>query len=114
MSAFSGGYVSLEDVPVPNNGYVEMSDIGSTDITALHCHTNHPDPNSRGDWISPDVTRVSGGTVPGFRITQSPTLVRLLRTSDTPQEGIYQCVVENNTALLQRVYVGLYNNTKGI
>ena len=106
-------YVTLNDNAVPNHGYVEMSDIGSTDISALNCHTNHPDPHYRGDWISPDGTRVSSGTVPGFRITQSPTLVRLLRTSGTPQEGIYQCVVENNTAILQRVYVGLYNSGRG-
>ena len=97
---------------VPNHGYVNMSDVGSTDITALNCHTNHPDPHSRGDWISPDGTRVSGGTVPGFRITQSPILVRLLRTSDTPQEGIYQCIIEYGVTTF-RAYIGLYNSRRG-
>ena len=99
---------------IPDHGYVEISDIGSTDETALHCHTNYSDPYSRGDWIAPDGTRVSNGTVPGFRITNSSVLVRLLRDSGTPQEGIYQCVVENDTAVLHTMHVGLYNSGEGI
>ena len=41
-------------------------------------------------------------------------LVRLLRNSGTPQEGIYQCVVENDTAVLHTMHVGLYNSGEGI
>ena len=40
--------------------------------------------------------------------------MRLLRTSGTPQQGIYQCVVRNDTAVLYTVHVGLYNSGEGI
>ena len=46
------------------NGYVEISDIGSTDDTALNCHTNNRDVYIRGDWLAPDGTRVAN--VPGL------------------------------------------------
>ena len=106
--------ISLNDTAIPDHGYVEISDIGSADKKALYCYTNHPDPHSRGDWIAPDGTRLSSGSVPGFRITRSPVLVRLLRNSGTPQEGIYQCVVENDTVVLHTMHVALYNSGEGI
>ena len=91
-----------------------MSDIGSTDSTGLHCPTNYSDPGSRGDWIAPDGTRVSSGSVPGFSITRDPVSVRLVRNSGSPLEGIYQCVVENDTAILHTVHPGLYNSGGGM
>ena len=65
-------YVSLDDRVIPNRGYVVISDIGSTDDTALICHTNRPatqnnNADSGGDWFGPDETRVDGTAVPGFR-----------------------------------------------
>ena len=69
---------------------------------------------STGDWIAPDGTRVSSGTVPGLRITSSSVLVRLLRNNGTPQEGMYQCVVENDTSVLHKVNFGLYNSGEGM
>ena len=56
----------------------------------------------------------SSGSVPGFTTTRGPLIVRLLRTSGTPQQGIYQCVVQNDTAVLYKVHVGLYNSGEGI
>ena len=60
-------YLSLDGTVIPNHGYVEISDIGSTDDSALLCHTNNPPPpgstNSGGDWWAPDGNRV-GGTPP--------------------------------------------------
>ena len=43
-------------------------------------------------------------------------MVRLLRNTgtDTPSEGIYQCLVEDDTLTEQTVYVGLYNSGGGI
>ena len=37
-------YLSLDGTVIPNHGYVEISDIGSTDDFALLCHTNFPPP----------------------------------------------------------------------
>ena len=34
---------------IPNHGYVMISDIGSTDNTALLCITNKPTPNGSSD-----------------------------------------------------------------
>ena len=97
-----------------------ISDIGSTDDTALICHTNRPPPvnaaNSGGNWFAPHGTRVDDTAVPGFRRNRAPMIVRLLRNtatdppSGTPSEGIYHCLVEDDIFTEQNVYVGLYNS----
>ena len=97
-----------------------ISDIGSTDNTALICHTNRPatlsnNANSGGGWFAPDETRVNGNAVRGFRRNRGPMMVRLLRNNatDPPSEGIYHCLVEDDTFTEQTVYVGLYNARGG-
>ena len=116
-----GVYLSLNDDIIPNHGYVAISDIGSTDDTALICHTNRPatqsnNANSGGNWFAPDETRVVFYTVPGFRRSRGPMMVRLLRNTatDPPSEGIHHCLVEDDTLTEQTVYVGLYNRGGGI
>ena len=108
-----------------------ISDIGSTDDTALICHTNRfgnltTAPGSTyyhsvGDWFAPDGTTVGNtGTddVPGFVRNRRPMIVILLRMTASdppsgPSEGIYYCVVEDDTFTYQTVYVGLYNSGGG-
>ena len=122
-------YLSLNDDIIPNHGYVVISDIGSTDDTALICHTNRPatitgiggSTNSGGDWFAPNGTTVDFGSnsnVPGLRRSRGPMMVRLLRNiaTDPPSEGIYliHCLVEDDTLTEQTVYVGLYNSGGGI
>ena len=111
-------YLSLNGDIIPNHGYVMISDIGSTDNTALLCHTNRPASggNSGGDWYAPDQTRVAGTDVAGFRRNRDPMVVRLLRitATDPPAEGIYDCVTRDDTFTAQTVYVGLYNSGGGI
>ena len=75
-------------VLIPNNSYVVMDDIGSTDDTALLCHTNEPSPrDSEGDWFAPNGTKVSNYTdstprdVPGLGRTRGPHVVRLKKSS---------------------------------
>ena len=92
-----------------------MDDIGSTDDTALLCHTNESSHcHSEGDWFSPNGTKVGNYTdsmprdVPGFGRTRRPHVVRLKRSSDgTPPEGMYKCVVRDTTNINQTVYVGI-------
>ena len=111
-------YLSLNGIVIPNNGYVDISDIGSNDDTALLCHTNQPphpgSAHSGGDWYGPDSTRVAYATVPGFTRNRDPMVVRLIRGTDwftgTPPEGIYQCSYYGAEF---EVYVGLYYNTGG-
>ena len=117
-------YLGLNDDIIPNHGYVVISDIGSTVDAALICHTNRPATtdtlgynNSGGDWIAPNGKSVDLGsrTVPGFRRNRAPMMVRLLRNTSagTPSEGIYHCLVEDNTLTEQTVHVGLYNSGGG-
>ena len=94
---------------------MDISDIGSTDETALLCITNRPrSPNSGGDWFAPDGTIVGSlvsGDVPGFERSRGPMVVRLMRTTatDPATEGIYYCEIKDNTETDQTVYVGIYN-----
>ena len=109
-------YLSLNGDNIPNHGYVVISDIGTTDGTALLCNTNYlPDggANSGGDWFAPDGTRVVGTAVPGFKRNRGPGLVRLISATGTPTEGIYSCEVQDDTPTEQNVYVGLYNSGGG-
>ena len=113
-------YLSLNGDIIPNHGYVKMSDIGSTDNTALLCHTNRPasggEVNSGGDWFAPDGDKVGGLTstdVPGFGRNRGDMIVRLRRNTGTPEEGIYHCEVEDADDVQQTVYVGLYNSGEG-
>ena len=119
-------YLTLKGDYIPNHGYVVISDIGSTDDdsddTALICNTNRINnfhgPNSGGDWHAPDGTIVGNqgsDDVPGFDRNRGPMVVRLHRNTatGTPSEGIYYCVVEDDTFINQTVYVGLYNSGGG-
>ena len=101
-----------------------ISDIGSTENTALICNTNRPvidrfnTRHSGGDWYGPSGTRVGSigsDDVPGFVRTKGPMVVRLLRNTatDPPSEGIYHCVVEDDTMTEHTLYVGLYNIGSG-
>ena len=101
-------YLSLNDV-IPNHGYVVISDIGSTDNTALHCYTNYSTFSHGGDWHGPDGTSING-----FTETRGYRVVRLKRVSGTtPTEGIYYCSIQDAASITQTVFVGLYNNGRG-
>ena len=111
-------YLSLNGTVIPNHGYVDISGIGSTDDSALLCHTNFPPPppstHSGGNWHAPDGTRVFVTDVPGVTLSRAAMVVRLKRTSGTPPEGIYRCTIHDAASTPQMVYVGLYNTGEGI
>ena len=119
INSIADVYLSLNDAVISNNGSVIINNIGSTEISALICNTNRPVINnidkrhSGGDWYGPSGTRVGGigsDDVPGFIRTRGPMVVRLLRNTatDPPSEGIYHCVVEDDTLTEHTLYVGLY------
>ena len=122
--SFTDVYLSLNGIIIPNHGYVPISSIplNNNDDTALLCHTNRLPPqehekHSGGDWFSPNGTRVGseGSTnVPGFVRNRSSMAVRLKRTNGAAPEGIYWCSVKDDLGPTWTVYVGLYNNGKGI
>ena len=123
VSLTPGVYLTRNDGYIPNHGYVN---IGDTDDTALICNTNRianfpvtsksgTRYHSGGDWHAPDGTIVGNlgsDDVPGFDRNRGPMVVRLHRNTatGTPSEGIYYCVVEDDTFTDQTVYVGLYNS----
>ena len=73
----AGVHLILRNKLIPNNSYVVMDDIGSTDDTALLCHTNKPSLHAFwGNWFDPNGNKVSGdsdkkpGDVPGLGRSQ--------------------------------------------
>ena len=105
-------FLSLNGAVIPNHGYVAISDIGSSDNTALLCNTDRRPLfgiYSGGDWYEPDKTIVDGYHVPGVTRNRGPFVVRLKRTTGTALEGIYWCSVPDAASTPQTVYVGLYN-----
>ena len=123
MSSFpyyiAGVYLSLRGDIIPNHGYVMISDIGYTVITALLCHTNRSPPydgrdHSGGEWLAPDGIIVYQDDVPGFAKNRDPMVLRLYRVvTGTPAEGIYHCVIEDDIFTTRTVFVGLYNGGGG-
>ena len=112
-------FLGLNGDIIPNNGYVDISDIGSTDDTALLCITNRPGTPTSGNWFAPDKTRVGGpGTtdVPGFTRNRESMVVRLLRNTatDPAAEGIYQCLIDDAISRSKQISVGLYNSGRGM
>ena len=110
----TGVYLSLNGTVIPNHGYVNISGIGSTDDSALLCHTNRPPSyddyrHSGGDWFAPNGTRLFLTDVPGATQNRGPMVVRLKRTSGDPPEGIFNCTIEDAADTPQIVYAGLYN-----
>ena len=88
-------YLSHNGEVVPNHGYVLISGIGASDVTALLCNTNRPPPpggpnHSGGEWHGPDGTRVTDTAVPGFQRDRGPMVVRLRTSTSTgaPSEGM--------------------------
>ena len=114
-------FLRLNGAVIPDHGLLNISDIGSTDETALLCITNGPPngANSEGDWFVPDGTKVGNlGTtdVPGFGRNRGPMVVRLRRNTatDPADEGIYQCSINDAESTSHSLYVGLYTSGRGI
>ena len=110
-------YLSLKGTIIPNHGYTVYDDIGSTDVTALLCHTNKRSvPIQGGNWFSPEGTRVSHEiNVPGFTRNRGEMLVRLKKSSsETPEQGIFKCQVQDANNVPRDVFVGIYKSGKGI
>ena len=99
---------------------MDVSDIGSTDDTALLCITNRSPlwrwHNFRGNWFAPDGIRVGGTNITGFTRNRDPMVLRLKRSPDggVPAEGMYRCVLLDNQGIHRTLYVGLYTTAGGI
>ena len=111
-------YLSLNGRIIPNNSYVTISDIGTSNDSALLCHTNRPASggNSGGNWYSPVGTRVLGvyerNGVKGLVRNRAPMMVRLFKKTinASPLEGIYQCVINDFEKVEHTLNVGIYDS----
>ena len=118
-------HVSFMDQNLINHSYVNLSLVGSQSDSSVQCHTDFSTCCSgsqgphRGDWYIPDGTRLQfSGDIYEGREAQR---VYLQSTSVTGPTGIYRCDIptvyvhdDTNTAVRDRVYVGLYSGSKGI
>ena len=105
----SAVFLSLKGAVIANKSHVRVSDIGSTEDTALMCFTEYyiaGDRTSGGNWSAPDGSRVndSGGT--GFRRSRGRGVVRLIRIEDKePSLGIYMCRIFDQKKELKMLLV---------
>ena len=99
-------FLRLNGAVIPNNGLLYISDIGSSDDTALLCITNRPGSPTTGNWFAPDKTRVDGNAVPGLIRDRGPMVVRLKRNTGTgtADEGIYRSSINDAESTLHSLY----------
>ena len=119
-------YVSFMGQTLPSNSFVDLSELGTSDSDSIQCITDLPTCCSgaqgphRGDWYSPDGTRLpfpGGGDIYEDRGYQSVQLHRI-NNANSPT-GIYRCDIPTNDVhddtdiSVNTVYVGLYTDSGG-
>ena len=120
--------LSLNEMPISNDGYVLASDIGA-DASGLLCNTDKsdccrgtdaPDRVAQGEWYRPDGTQVGSFTQEDAANTAGPTrnffyrnrgtgIVRLNRVGTPPESdrGRFRCEIPNADGDLVTVYVNI-------
>ena len=116
----TAAYVSFRGVPLPNHGYVDLSEVGDPEDggDSVQCHTDLSNCCSMteslihdGDWYFPNASRVlfsrHGGDIYQRREAQR---VELRRRNNATSSGVYRCeiAVFDDTLTRDKVYVGLY------
>ena len=105
-------YLNFGGENLPTNGYVAISELGTTEETALVCRTNQPDGDSvDGGWFTPNRTMIefNANSSQGFYSSVGSDGILLLRGSGIPVEGIYSCRAVDKSLTAQSVFVGLYD-----
>ena len=109
-------YLNFGGENLPTHGYVAISQLGTTEDTALVCRTDQANccdgGNIEGGWFNPNGTMVefNANSSQGFYSSGGSDGIRLLRGSGIPVEGIYTCRATDNSSTTQNVFVGLYND----
>ena len=113
-------YLNFGGENLPTNGYVAISQLGTTEDTALVCRTDQANccdgDNIEGGWFNPNGTMVefNPNSSQGFYSSGGFDGILLLRGSGIPEEGIYTCRTTDNSSTTQTVFVGLYNEDGGM
>ena len=123
-------YISFMGNTVPSHGYVNLGLVGSdgSGSDGVKCHTDlgtcctGSQSFHRGDWFSPDGTRLpfsGGGDIFEDRGAQRIDLRR--RNNANSPVGIYRCDIPTNAvhdgtdiSVRDTVYVGLYTASGGM
>ena len=112
-----GVYLSLREVYIANNSYVDVDDIG-VDENALLCHTIKSDccgrPNRAGEWYFPNGITVGtrGGSQDEFYRDRGTQVVRLNRRQGTfTDRGLFRCEVPDSWNTMQTIYVNVGTKT---
>ena len=115
-------YVSFMGTNLTNHSYVDLTLVGNLNngSDSVHCHTdldtccNADAGPDRGDWFSPNGTRL-GFNVLGvdiYEVREETQQVDLRRRNNADASGIYRCTVETNAVHndsgREMVYAGLY------
>ena len=100
-------YLNFGGENLPTNGYVAISELGTTEETALVCRTNRP--SIDGGWLSPSGTMINPQSSQGFYSSVGSDGILLLKGSGIPVEGIYTCRAVDKSLTAQTVFVGLYD-----
>ena len=110
-------YLSVNDEysVIPNHGYVNITTIGHSEMTAIICNSNKDDGiyDSNEGWFAPDLTQ--NDNIQGFVTRQRASAIRLYRNAseNVLQEGMYRCTARDDTHALKSLYVGLYSGGRG-
>ena len=120
--------VSFMGQTLANHSYVNLSLVGRPDDPtngdSVECHTDlttccsGADGVHRGDWYFPNGTRLPFPQNTGTFEARGTQIVDLRRNSNSYGSGIYHCDIAisdgNDTAVKDKVYVGLYTSDGGI
>ena len=116
-------YISFQGQTLANHSYVDLSLVGSDDmgddsvqcITDLETCCSDTQGSYRGDWYSPDGTRLLFSV--DIYESRGGQRVDLRRKNQYNVPGIYRCNISTNavhnvadTSLGEMVYVGLYHS----
>ena len=105
-------YLNFGGENLPTNGYVAISELGTTEGTGLVCRTNRPrEDGIDGGWLSPSGTMIEFNpqSSQGFYSSVGSDGILLLRGSGIPVKGIYSCRAVDKSSTVQTVFVGLYD-----
>ena len=123
INYYSGVFLSLNGVTIPNDGYVIVNDIG-IGMTGLHCNTDrsdcchasdHPDDVAQGQWYYPDGSEVRDYTTESavnpsgnyFTRDRRAGKVRLNSNGNPPERGRFRCEVPNASGINVTLYANL-------
>ena len=110
-------YISFMGDPLPNNAYVNISQLGTTESYSLYCETHELVCCSgiTEPWYPPNSDNIENVDSISIYRTSGRVELRCTNSGECPS-GIYRCripVLIGHGTKISTVYVGIYNNGGG-